>query len=145
MCRVDQLKTMSFKSQIQQNARVIAKLHQRIQETFAYRDDNDQSRLLWKDACSEFPNKYNELAFPGGISDIRHRLRAGDEEAIEYALDFIEVRPYFFRSGYMYKDFLRVLKNCPLSDGQRKRYDRVRSQYDEYRDQRRSSQKDKAR
>ena len=145
MCRVDQLRTMSFKSQIQQNARVIAKLHQRIHETFAYRDDNDQSRSLWKDACSEFHNKYNELAFLGGTSGIRERLRAGDEEAIEYALDFIEVRPYFFRSGYMYKDFLRVLKNCSLSDGQRERYDRVRSQYDEYRDQRRSSQKDKAR
>ena len=136
---------MSFKLQILQNARLIAQLHQRIHETLAYRDENDHSRSLWKDACSEFHNKYNELAFPGGTSDIRERLRAGDEEAIEYALDFIELRPYFFRSGYMYKDFLRVLKNCPLSEEQRKRYDRVRSQYDEYREQRRVTQKHKAR
>lgn len=136
---------MSFKSQIRQNACAIAQLHQRIHETFAHRDDNDQSRSLWKDACSEFHNKYYELAFPGGTSNIRQRLRTGDEEAIEYAIDFIEVRPCFFRSGYMYKDFMRVLKNCPLSDGQRKRYDRVKSQYDDYRDQRRSTQMYKAR
>lgn len=136
---------MSFKSQIQQNARVIAQLHQRINETFAHRDDNDQGRLLWKDACSEFHNKFNELAFLGGTSDIRERLRTGDEEAIEYALDFIEVRPYFFRSGYMYKDFLRVLRNCPLSEAQRKRYDYLKARYTEYRNQRKTKDIDNAR
>lgn len=127
---------MSFKSRIQQNAHAITQLHERIHETFAHRDDNEQCRELWKDACSEFHNKYDGLAFLGGTSDIRERLRAGDKEAIEYALDFIEVRPYFFRSGYMYKDFIRVLRNCPLSDSQRKRYDQLKSRYDEYRRQR---------
>lgn len=136
---------MSFKSQIQQNARVIAQLHQRIHETFAHRDDNDQSRTLWEDACSEFHNKFNQLAFPGGTSEIRERLRAGDKVAIDYALDFIEVRPYFFRSGYMYKDFLRVLRNCPLSDSHWTRYDQLKARYDEYRQRRSVSGTSKAR
>lgn len=69
---------------------------------------------------------------------MRERLRAGEKEAIDYALDFIEVRPYFFRSGYMYQDFLRVLRNCPLSDSQRYRYDQLRARYDEYRKMRMS-------
>ena len=136
---------MSFKSQIQQNARLIFQLHQRIHKTFAHRDDNDQSRALWENACSEFHSKYSELAFPGGTSDIRERLRAGDKGTIEYALDFIDVRPYFFRSGYMYKDFLRVLRNCPLSETQRKRYDHLKARYDEYREQRKTTEIDNAR
>lgn len=127
---------MSFKSQIQQNARAISELHERIHQTFARRDDDKQSRELWEDACSEFHGKYAGLAFPGGTSDIRERLRAGDAVAVEYALDFIEVRPYFFRSGYMYKDFMRVLRNCKLSDAQRKRYEQLKAEYDEYRKQR---------
>ena len=130
---------MSFKSQIQQNARVIGQLHQRIQETFAHRDDDDHSRALWQDACFEFHDKYNELVFPGGTTEIRERLRAGDMRAIDYALDFIEVRPYFFRSGYLYKDFLRVLRNCPLSHSQRKRYDQLKANYDKYRQRRRAT------
>lgn len=130
---------MSFKSRIQQNARLIAQLHRQIHETFALRDDDEQGRSHWQAACSEFHSKYDELAFSGVTSDMRERLRAGDEEAIEYALAFIELRPYFFRSGYMYKDFLRVLKNCTLSEEQRQRYDRVRSQYDEYRKRRRAT------
>lgn len=130
---------MSFKSRIQQNARVISQLHERIHETYANRDDDGQSKAAWQEACTAFHAQYEELAFPGGTFTMRERLRAGDTEAIEYALDFIEIRPYFFRSGYMYKDFLRVLKNCPLSGGQRKRYDRVKAKYDAYRDKRRST------
>jgi len=136
---------MSFKSRIQQNARVISQLHRRIHETFAHRDDDEQSRAAWQDACTAFHAQYEELAFPCGTYTMRERLRAGDTEAIEYAIDFIEIRPYFFRSGYMYKDFLRVLKNCPLSDGQRKRYDLVKTQYDAYRDNRRLTGKRDAR
>ena len=123
---------MSFKSRIQQNALLIAELHQRIHETCTHRDDSEHSRAIWKGACSEFHNRYDELAFPGGTSGIRERLRGGDNQAIEYAIDFLEVRPYFFRSGYMYKDFLRVLRNCALSETQRRRYDQVKASYDEF-------------
>ena len=70
----------------------------------------------------------------------RERLRAGDEQAIEYAIAFLEVRPYFFRPGYMYKDFMRVLRNCPLSVDQRKRYNQVRENYLVYRKKRRQTE-----
>ncbi len=135
---------MSFKSRIQQNARAIAELHQRIHETYTHRNDNEHSRAIWKVACSEFHKRYDELAFPGGTTGIRERLRSGDKQAIDYALDFLEVRPYFFRSGYMYKDFLRVLRNCPLSEAQRMRYDQLkaRARYDEYRKHRNAARID---
>ena len=133
---------MSFKSQIERNTRIIAELHSRMHQAASRRSDDDASRKLWEDACEAFRGQYEELAFPGGTLTIRQRLRAGDKEAIEYALDFIELRPYFFRSGYMYTDFMRVLKNCPLSEGQRERYDIVKAKYNAYRVKRSRSQID---
>lgn len=130
---------MSFKARIQQNARVITLLHERIHETFKHRDDNASSRAVWENACAEFHKGYQELAFPGGTTNVRERLRAGDVEAIEYAIDFLEIRPYFFRSGYMYKDFMRVLKNCPLTLSQRIRFEAIRERYEQYRKTRSSS------
>lgn len=81
----------------------------------------------------EFRTQYDALAFIGGVSTARDRIRAGDAQAIEYTLCFIEVRPYFFRSGYMFKDFLRVLRNVELSPTQQTRYDRVCDAYQQYR------------
>jgi len=44
------------------------------------------------------------LGYQGGGAS--RRILYGDPEAMEAAICFLEVRPYFFRSGYMYKDIL---------------------------------------
>ena len=128
---------MSLRQKIQTNAAKISELRQRVLETCTFRDDGPEQKAEWKQACSEFHEQYQNLAFPGGTFDARHRMRAGDEEAIEYAIAFLEVRPFFFRSGYMYQEYMRVLRNCPLSDAQRQRYDRIRAKYLAYRQTRR--------
>ena len=117
---------------VQLNAQQIVTLQNRVKGAFALRDNGKEWREIWEEACVEFHSRYDKLAFPGGIEGARERLRAGEEEAIEYALAFLEVRPYFFRSGYMYKDFMRVLKNCPLTDSQAKTYRKIRSRYMDY-------------
>ena len=129
---------MSFKNIIRANAEAIVDLHRRTKETLENRDKGEQEEQLWREACEEFHSRYSELAFPGGVDSARERLRSGECEAIAYALDFLEVRPYFFRSGYMYKDFLRVLKNCPLSTSQSPRLLRILERYEKYRLGRRS-------
>ena len=37
---------------------------------------------------------------------------------MEAGICFLELRPYFFRSGYMFKDILRKCKQAPLSKSQ---------------------------
>lgn len=127
---------MSVHSRIQNNAHGIVRLHQELHAAIARRSDGPSSHALWQVACSNFHSRYDELAFPGGPRTARNRLRASDPVAIEYALAFLEVRPYFFRSGYMFKEFIRVLRKCPLSDSQRDRYNFVKAAYDVYRAQR---------
>ena len=132
---------MSYKTMIHQNTLAIAQLYSRIQETLKFRSDGPHQREEWVNACAEFHAKYDQLAFIGGVETARDRLRAGEAEAIDYALDFLEVRPYFIRSGYLYKDLMRVLRNCPLSQAQRRRYDDMVQQYSDYRDRRRQHSK----
>lgn len=122
---------MSFKAIIHENTARIEMLHQRMHGLVADRERSPADRARWVAACEEFHASYDALAFPGGAGTARARLRAGENDAIEFALDFLEIRPRFFRSGYMYKDFMRVLRNCPLTAEQRQRYDVVRESQDQ--------------
>ena len=128
---------MNLRQQVQSNAAKIVELRRRVLETCIFRDDGAEQKAEWKQACSEFHEHYYDLAFPGGVFGARDRMRAGDEHAIEYAIAFLEVRPFFFRSGYMYQEYMRVLRNCPLSISQRQRYDRIHAKYLLYRETRR--------
>jgi hypothetical protein len=119
----------SLKSTLQANAVEISRLRSRIDETFKNRDKSAEKREEWKHACEAFHLRYEELAFPGGERNAAARILAGDAEAIEAALCFVELRPYFFRSGYMYQDFLRKLNRAPLSPDQLARFVSVKEAY----------------
>lgn len=104
--------------------RTIQQLHARIHETLKRRD-TPKGREVWSKACSEFHSRYTELAFPGGYESALARLKKSDPEPVEAALVFLELRPYFFRSGYMRETLLRRLKHVPLSNLQAERFARV--------------------
>lgn len=110
---------------IQENAKRITELHNRIHETVKHRDDSPEARAAWSQACAEFHAQYDGLAFPGGYEAGLLKIHAGDEGAIENALAFLEVRPYFFRSGYMRIKLMRRLKHAELSARQAERFQRV--------------------
>ncbi|TDB26525.1 hypothetical protein ATCM_02000 [Stenotrophomonas sp. ATCM1_4] len=103
---------------IQSNAEEVAQLHARVHETFAQRDRSPDKRQEWERACEIFHSRYNELAFPGGFEEALDRIVAGDAESMEAAICFLELRPYFFRSGYMFESILRRAKRAPLSQEQ---------------------------
>jgi hypothetical protein len=108
------MNTDAIKASIQENAVELQRLQKRVHETVRLRDNGNEHYQRWKAACAEFHGRYNMLAFPGGYGGALDRIMQGDEFSIEAGLCFLECRPYFFRSGYMYKDILRRLKRATL-------------------------------
>lgn len=119
------MSTANLKRQIEQNAQEIRRLHARIHETVGLREKSPALRQAWQEACREFHSRYDALAFPGGYEGAPARILAGDPATLETALCFIELRPYFFRSGYMYRQVLTKLKRAPLSAEQQVRLQSV--------------------
>lgn len=125
-----------YTEEILRNARRVNELKARIDETVKFRDKNEHKRKEWQNACYDFHKEYNSLAFPGGYEGALERLLDGDPKTMEAAICFLEARPYFFRSGYMFKDLLRKAKKAPLSEDQRKRFNEVYDVYIKYRESR---------
>jgi len=121
------------RSVIERNASEISRLHARIHETVKLRDRGAAERREWEQACAEFHARYDELAFPGGYSGALERIVAGDPDTMEAAICFLEVRPYFFRSGYMFKDILRKTRRAPLSGAQADRFAAVEQKLEAWR------------
>lgn len=127
------MNTDRLKDHIRANAEEIVRLHSRVHTTFKRRDSSPEARAEWESACAEFHKRYDNLAFPGGYdgplgrNGARARISSGDTEAVEAALCFLEMRPYFFRSGYMFKALLRWCSRAPLSPKQSARLDAVKT------------------
>lgn len=118
------------------NAEEIQRLNARVDETAKVRGRSPEDHRNWRLACETFHSRYDALAFPGGYSSALERIVAGEPEAIEAALCFLEARPYFFRSGYMFKDILRKTKRLALSGQQAVRLAQVVAAYANHRSQR---------
>ena len=117
--------TDHLKSLIEANSAEIVKMHSRIKETVALRGKSAQKQHEWEHACEVFHSKYDSLAFPGGFSGALDRIIAGDPYAMEAAICFLELRPYFFRSGYMFDSILRKAKRAPLTKDQAARLQHI--------------------
>jgi len=108
-------------SLLEANSARLRELHDAIHQSFRARGESAEANMQWRDACARFHDEYDALAFPGGLTYGLARLRALDPEAIETAVHFLEVDPYFFRSGYIKADLLRHLKRAPLTKSQAQR------------------------
>jgi hypothetical protein len=112
------MNTDEINETITSNAAEIVRLHQRTRENLGQLDGSDEKSEQWRQACAEFQARLDLLAFPGGYTGALQRISSGDPYAMEAAICFLELRPYFFRSGYMFKDILRKCKRAPLSKSQ---------------------------
>jgi hypothetical protein len=109
--------TARLKRTILESTTELVRLHRRVHETVRERG-NPEGRKKWEKSCEEWHARYNGLAFPGGYVGALERILAGDPESMEAAICFLECRPFFFRSGYMFKDILRKCRRAPLSPDQ---------------------------
>jgi hypothetical protein len=122
-----------LREQMIANAAEINRLHARIHESLERREETDARREEWSQACDEFHRRYGELCLPGGwTADLMDRLLAGDKDAVESVLCFLEVRPYFFRSGYHWKMFFKKCRRAPMSGEQAERFADVARRYAEW-------------
>lgn len=104
-----------LKLRIQANAIEIARLHLRIHQAYALCERGPEKPKEWQRTCEAFHRQYDELAFLGGYRGADQRILDGNAESMEAAICFLELRPYVFRSGYMFKAILSKAKRAPLN------------------------------
>lgn len=115
---------MLTRSQIQREERQSKEHRRRINETFLQRDKSRAGFEAWERACREWHNS-RILSFYLWTQEAHERMRRGEREVIEDTLLFLEVDPWFFRSGYLKERVLRHLKGAPLNDSDRARLRQV--------------------
>jgi hypothetical protein len=131
-----------LRAKIVENAAELNRLQWRVKETVKHRDKSPKAREAWSQACDEFHERYGELWIPdGSVPRFFERIVEGDPAAVEAALCFLEVRPYFFRSGYHWKTILRKCKRAPMSAEQAERFANLLQRYSEWRARRNLSSK----
>ena len=99
---------------IERHARQTNEQMARINATVARRDKSRHDWQIWKEACHAWHTSENKC-FELWPLEARDKMRAGDRETIEDALLFLEVDPWFFRSGYLKERVIRHLKSAQLS------------------------------
>ncbi len=100
-----------IKKQILENTNTLATLYQKITQAVKAKATKPE---LWQAACNNFWDQYNKLAFPGGLQEGLAALKNNEPAAIEAAIEFLTIDPYYHRSGYNKKAILHLLKNVPL-------------------------------
>ena len=133
-------KLTSINKTILKNTRQTNRLHQLISTTFAKRNDSKNHYELWQNACANFHQNYSTLVFncdnfegEDALIELLSYDNAHGVYAREFAICFIELRPYYFRSGYLYKKLLRKLGHTPLNQDQLERYHKTKIAYRQYR------------
>jgi hypothetical protein len=117
----------------QSNAEHLRALQTAVHEAVKTRDKSAEHRKAWQDASATFLASYDRLAFPGGLDKQMMRLKEGNGEAVEMAVQFLEDNPVFFRAGYIKENVIRLLKRVVLTKEQEGRLrevvlDRIRGE-----------------
>ena len=112
---------------IESNAAELRKLHKTMHETSRHRSDGREALEAWQKACRELHDRWDSLAFPGGLRSGLNRIKAGDMQAIETAILYLELRPFYFRAQYTRDVFTRLIKRQPLPDRLQLRFDATRA------------------
>ena len=108
---------------IESEATKLEALHSAIDRTFVNRDKGDETRRAWDNACEAF-HTYRSRMDPF-LERACEEERYTDSELLEFVVAFLEVDPWFFRSGYLKQILLTRLKRSDLSEPLRQRLRRV--------------------
>ena len=84
-------------------------LHERINQTFRRRGEGKKEYEAWSRACEEWRSHSSPLDVFWSDGFIK-KLRKGDREAVEASILFLEVDPFYHRSGYLKEKLIRCLR-----------------------------------
>ncbi len=95
-----------------------------VDETFARvtrrEDDADPATMAWLAAITRF-HAALAAAYPPGFWLAHEALKAGDPSGLEAAIGFLEADPWFFRSGYLKAELIKLSTRLPLTQKQAER------------------------
>ena len=94
--------------------------HERIHSTFAVRQQGPKAWQDWEDATTAWHVHEHPTDFLWG-DDFLARLRSSDRQAMDDAILYLEVDPWYFRSGYLKERLIRGLKAAKLTKQDRRR------------------------
>lgn len=121
---------MDEKQIIASNADKINQLDKAIKHAYAKADWASH-----KSATARFHADYPRLFYPGGEERLK-ALRRADEVAVQTALNFLDVDPQYFRSGYIKEYLWRYIVRCWLTAQDIGRLHQIALRYTERRIQR---------
>ena len=110
----------SAQNEIREAVRDFHDLQSQIKAALPERSKSPQGLKAWQDACVAWHNHTSILA-TFWQKEYLSAVESGDPESVDLAISFVEVNPYYFRSGYMKDRLFRRLRRSKLSEDQRQR------------------------
>lgn len=110
-----------YKAEIRKEAKEWEALREQVYATFKLRDRSAEDLAEWSEACKAWHGYSRPVLDTFESTAAMEQLATGDPELLELAICFVEVNPYYFRSGYLKKRLFRRLRGMALSEKARQR------------------------
>lgn len=107
------------RSGIGERAGDLVRLRQELERTYAAGDGSEKADRAWALAAERFGEATK--AFYAPFTGLGGAIRAGERDAIDSAVRFLEADPWCFRSGYLKAELMSALANAPLRDDDKRR------------------------
>jgi hypothetical protein len=104
---------------IRQSEAELLRLQNGLDEAFTQRDNSRAAWADWKSAAESF-HHYESPVFELWSDEARDGILQGEEAWRESAIQFVALSPRFFRSGYLRDRLCHLLKQCDLSEVERR-------------------------
>lgn len=107
------------RSGIRERAGELVRLRDDLERTYAARDGSEEADRVWALAAEMLGEATR--AFYAPFSGLGRAIRAGDGDAVDSAIQFLEADPWCIRSGYVKAELMSALANAPLGDDEKRR------------------------
>lgn len=104
-----------IKNLISKEASIIKNLHCDVRETFKFRSKDRES---WSNSCSRLHSYKSKMDVY--LKNINEESLLSNS-TVEFSIAYLEVNPYYFRSGYIKEVILHKIKRVKLSNQQKSR------------------------